>query len=216
MTGGGFGGAAIALVPPRTDLAHPGRHRRRVRRARLGTADDVHGDRLEWGRRGTDTSRSILTLNARSVHDRQVRAPARGDPPRACSRDCRATRGGDCRIRRSREPCPGLGFSTTLTGFCSSGARAPRAWGVVSHELGLGGHLARATASLTGRGVDVEISGDPALSLPVIQQRLTQAAISPRYDAIVLTIGLRGDGVDAGDGVDETADVSARSRLRWP
>ena len=70
------------------------------------------------------------------------------------------------------------------------GRAGAASWGVVSHELGLGGHLARATASLTGRGGDVEISGDAARSLPVIQQRLTQAAIS-RYDAIVLTIGLR-------------------------
>ena len=70
------------------------------------------------------------------------------------------------------------------------GRASAASWGVVSHELGLGGHLARATATLTGRGVDVEVSGDPSLSLPTIQARMTPAAIS-RYDAIVLTVGTR-------------------------
>lgn len=49
MTGGGFGGAAIALVPSdgisRIQVAIDGA----FARARLRTADDVHGDRLEWG-----------------------------------------------------------------------------------------------------------------------------------------------------------------------
>jgi len=68
--------------------------------------------------------------------------------------------------------------------------RTAGSWGVVSHDIGLGGQLARATAAITGRGIDVEIEAAPGLSLPAIERLLTPSTIS-RYDAIVLTVGIR-------------------------
>ncbi len=63
-------------------------------------------------------------------------------------------------------------------------------WGVVSHELALAGHLARATSLLTGRGIDVEVIADPEMSVRAAARALTPAVIS-RFDAIVLTLGTR-------------------------
>ncbi len=63
-------------------------------------------------------------------------------------------------------------------------------WGVVSHELGLAGRLARATAAATGRGADVEVYSYPRLDIPTMRRELTPATIS-RFDAIVMTLGGR-------------------------
>lgn len=63
-------------------------------------------------------------------------------------------------------------------------------WGVVSHDIGLAGHLARATSTLTGRGTDVEVAAERSMSIPALKQLLTPQVLS-RYDAIVLTLGTR-------------------------
>ncbi len=62
--------------------------------------------------------------------------------------------------------------------------------GVLGHDLALAGFLARSTAAITGRGVDVEVFADPRMTAAMIRDRLDPVTIS-RYDAIVLTIGTR-------------------------
>lgn len=71
-----------------------------------------------------------------------------------------------------------------------TGGSSAVAWGVVSHDLGLAGYLARATAAITRRGVDIEVYSYPRLDTPGVQANLTPTTIS-RYDAIVLTLGGR-------------------------
>lgn len=61
-------------------------------------------------------------------------------------------------------------------------------YGVVSHELGLGGHLARELSVVTGRGATVETLGDPDLSPATAWQRLDEIDLT-RFDALVLTLG---------------------------
>ncbi|MGV8851353.1 MAG: GAF domain-containing protein [Rhodoglobus sp.] len=65
-------------------------------------------------------------------------------------------------------------------------------FGVTTHELGLGGHLARQLASLTKRGCSVDIVSD--LSMSVTDTRVViEWARLERFDALVLTLG----GLDA-------------------
>lgn len=71
-----------------------------------------------------------------------------------------------------------------------TGGSSAVGWGVISHDLGLAGHLARATSAITGRGTDVEVFAYPRLDIPALQASLTQSIIS-RCDAIVLTLGGR-------------------------
>lgn len=63
-------------------------------------------------------------------------------------------------------------------------------WGVLSHDLGLAGNVARATSALTGRGTDVEVVAERSMTAAGVRRLLTPQAIS-RYDAIVLTLGTR-------------------------
>jgi hypothetical protein len=63
-------------------------------------------------------------------------------------------------------------------------------WGVTSHDLGFAGKLARATSQLTGRGTDIDILAGPAMTLRGVQRALTASVIG-RYDAIVLSVGVR-------------------------
>lgn len=63
-------------------------------------------------------------------------------------------------------------------------------WGVASHNLALAGTLARATASITGRGVDLEVHVRPDKTLRMVERFLTPQTIA-RYDAIVLALGAR-------------------------
>lgn len=71
-----------------------------------------------------------------------------------------------------------------------TGGSSAVGWGVISHDLGLAGHLARATSAITGRGTDIEVHAYPRLDIPALQESLTQTVIS-RCDAIVLTLGGR-------------------------
>lgn len=63
-------------------------------------------------------------------------------------------------------------------------------WGVMSHELALGGRLARATASLTGRGLDVDLHVRPDKTLGMVERFLTPETVA-RFDAILLMLGTR-------------------------
>lgn len=63
-------------------------------------------------------------------------------------------------------------------------------WGVVSHDLALAGYLARGTAAVTERGVDIDVLGDTLISVDDVTATLTQEVVA-RYDAIVLTLGSR-------------------------
>lgn len=63
-------------------------------------------------------------------------------------------------------------------------------WGVMSHDLALGGRLARATASLTGRGIDVDLHVHPDKTLGMVERFLTPETVA-RFDAMLLMLGTR-------------------------
>lgn len=61
-------------------------------------------------------------------------------------------------------------------------------YGVLSHELGLAGHLARRLSALTGRGTVVTVIADPDLGLADVSELLDEAQLA-RCDALLLTLG---------------------------
>ncbi|WP_231601725.1 GAF domain-containing protein [Salinibacterium sp. NG253] len=61
-------------------------------------------------------------------------------------------------------------------------------YGVHTHELGLGGHLARELSALTQRGCSVDIVSDPSMSAADTGVVIRWANLE-RYDALVLTLG---------------------------
>ena len=70
-------------------------------------------------------------------------------------------------------------------------------WGVLRHDLGLGGALARALAARTGAGVDVDIDAHPSLT---VRGFGGLAAAVPRgeYTIAVITVGVN-DALDLVD-----------------
>jgi hypothetical protein len=60
--------------------------------------------------------------------------------------------------------------------------------GLIDHELGLAGHLARALPAFTSRGADVDVRSSPALSLLQARSELESVALES-YDAVVLSVG---------------------------
>ncbi|WP_255560143.1 GAF domain-containing protein [Salinibacterium sp. M195] len=74
-------------------------------------------------------------------------------------------------------------------------------YGVDTHELGLGGHLARELATLTKRGCSVDIISDPAMSTGDSRVAISWARLE-KFDALVLTLG----GADS---------LRARSSISW-
>ena len=62
-------------------------------------------------------------------------------------------------------------------------------FGVLSHDLALPGQLARQVSALTGRGVDLDVVGDPDMTAQSALGALSALNLW-RYDAIVLTIGV--------------------------
>jgi len=62
--------------------------------------------------------------------------------------------------------------------------------GVASHELGIGGHIARRLSALTGRGADVELLGVPELTAAGAAKLIADSDLA-RFDAIVVILGTR-------------------------
>lgn len=65
-----------------------------------------------------------------------------------------------------------------------------RGVGVASHELGIGGYLARKLSALTGRGADVELLGIPGITVGAAQRLIPTLDLS-RFDAVVVMLGAR-------------------------
>lgn len=61
-------------------------------------------------------------------------------------------------------------------------------YGALSHDLALGGHLARRLSELTGRGVYLNIHADPDLTLDDLPGILDNTRVG-RFDALVLAFG---------------------------
>ena len=61
-------------------------------------------------------------------------------------------------------------------------------YGVMSHDLALGGHLARELSAITGRGASVDIVGRGDLSPSSARATLAALELS-RFDAVILTLG---------------------------
>jgi len=62
--------------------------------------------------------------------------------------------------------------------------------GVTSHELGLGGHLARKLSAMTGRGVDVELIGAPGMTLVQAAAIIARANLA-HFDCLVVGLGVK-------------------------
>jgi len=69
-----------------------------------------------------------------------------------------------------------------------AGGGLAASYGVATHNLGLGGHLARKLAAATGRGVRVDINARTKMTVSALTQVLVGITISD-YDAVVITIG---------------------------
>jgi hypothetical protein len=63
-------------------------------------------------------------------------------------------------------------------------------WGVLDHDLGLAGHLARQVSHTTGRGIDVQVVASPNLTVLRALAELNPDLLA-RCDAVVLAIGTR-------------------------
>jgi len=69
------------------------------------------------------------------------------------------------------------------------GGGASIGYGVLSHDLALGGHLARQLTAITGRAIDLDLVTDremTAVSAPAVMAKQPLG----RYDAVVITLGL--------------------------
>ena len=60
--------------------------------------------------------------------------------------------------------------------------------GVLTHELGLAGHLARNLSALTGRAMEMDVAGDNLQTARTALDALESVALA-RFDAVVLHIG---------------------------
>lgn len=61
-------------------------------------------------------------------------------------------------------------------------------WGVLSQDMALAGHLARALSARTGRGTDVDVVVDPSLTARNTPPHLASIVLE-RYDAVVVVLG---------------------------
>lgn len=61
-------------------------------------------------------------------------------------------------------------------------------YGVLSHDLGLAGSLAREISMRTGRGVDIDVRAASEMTVPAATAQLATLDLA-RYDAIVVTLG---------------------------
>jgi GAF domain-containing protein len=67
-----------------------------------------------------------------------------------------------------------------------AGSGPAAGWGVASHDLALPGGLARALASITGRGCVVDVLPHPSAGIARLSRMLDRAALD-RYDAVILS-----------------------------
>ncbi|MGV8897151.1 MAG: GAF domain-containing protein [Rhodoglobus sp.] len=61
-------------------------------------------------------------------------------------------------------------------------------WGVLTHNLALPGHLARALSTATGRGSEVRTHSDPGMTIATAVKSVSSSPLGP-YDAVVAYIG---------------------------
>ncbi|MEP6478962.1 MAG: hypothetical protein ABJB03_06195 [Rhodoglobus sp.] len=61
-------------------------------------------------------------------------------------------------------------------------------YNVLSHQLGLGGRLARVLTDWTSRGTEIDIVVDPDMTVPAALQALERIEVG-RFDAVLLTLG---------------------------
>lgn len=71
-----------------------------------------------------------------------------------------------------------------------AGGSSAVGWGVLSHDLGLAGFLARETSTITGRGTDIEVIVDPKMTARRAISALPTGTVA-RFDAVVLTVSSR-------------------------
>jgi lysophospholipase L1-like esterase len=69
------------------------------------------------------------------------------------------------------------------------GAGPAAGWGVLSHDLGLPGAIARALTARTGRGADVDVVSNPRITVRSAVRKLEGLRLW-RYDAIVVALGV--------------------------
>lgn len=62
-------------------------------------------------------------------------------------------------------------------------------WGVRSHDLAIPGQLARRLSATTGRGADVDVDGDPDMTIATAADRLRDRELCG-YDVVVVVIGM--------------------------
>lgn len=79
-------------------------------------------------------------------------------------------------------------------------------WGVATHDLGLGGAMARALAMRTGRGVDIDLVTGVQFHADSLAVRLASFTLR-RYDSIVVSVG-------TGDALALAPIASWREQLR--
>lgn len=61
-------------------------------------------------------------------------------------------------------------------------------YNVLSHQLGLGGRLARVLTDSTGRGTQIDIVVDPDMTIPTALHAFERLPVG-RFDAVILTLG---------------------------
>lgn len=70
-----------------------------------------------------------------------------------------------------------------------AGGSSAVGWGVMTHDLGLAGYLARLISAYTGRGTDLEVFASLTTTVDDVREFVGRAA--GRYDLVVLTLGTR-------------------------
>jgi hypothetical protein len=93
----------------------------------------------------------------------------------------------------SRWPCPpdspsAHGVGTDPARLLLTGSGIAAGFGVLTHDLGLAGQLARRLAVLSGRAIDIDVEVAADMTAVGCTQRLSTLSLD-RFDAIVLVVG---------------------------
>ncbi|MDP9027610.1 MAG: GAF domain-containing protein, partial [Actinomycetota bacterium] len=78
-------------------------------------------------------------------------------------------------------------------------------FGVLTHELALGGHLARRIAGVTGSGIDMDVVTEAGLHSRDLLSLATEV-VAARYDLVIVSVGMQ-DVIDCTPVDDWSADV---------